>query len=78
MEIPYQKLNSEILQSLIEEFVTREGTDYGETEVPLQIKVKQVKKQLQDGTAAICFDDTTKTCNIIEKKTLYCKHISKF
>ncbi|MYE98920.1 MAG: YheU family protein, partial [Gammaproteobacteria bacterium] len=29
MEVPWQKLSDEALAAVIEEFVTREGTEYG-------------------------------------------------
>ena len=30
MEIPHSQLTDEVLEAIIEEFITREGTDYGE------------------------------------------------
>ncbi|MBN2539422.1 MAG: YheU family protein, partial [Deltaproteobacteria bacterium] len=47
MKIPYDQLSTETLEALITEFVVRDATDYGETEVPLERKIEQVKKQLQ-------------------------------
>ena len=44
LKIPYEKLEPETLQALIEEFVSRDGTDYGRTEVPFEQKVAQVKR----------------------------------
>lgn len=67
MEIPYQKLSPEVLLSVIEEFVTRSGTDYGEMEVPLQKKIEDVKYQLKIGKAAIYYDEDSYTCNILLK-----------
>ena len=43
------------LQGMIEEFVTRDGTDYGEQETELAKKVAQVRVQLQKGQAGIFF-----------------------
>jgi uncharacterized protein YheU (UPF0270 family) len=43
------------LQSMIEEFVTRDGTDFGERETELAKKVAQVRGQLQKGQAGIFF-----------------------
>ena len=64
LKIPYDQLSPEALQGLIEEFVTRDGTDYGEVEVPLGTKVAQVMTQLKSGKAVIVFDQETETCNI--------------
>ncbi len=65
LKIPYDQLNSETLHGVIEEFVTRDGTDYGEVEVSLEIKISQVLGQLKSGEAVIVFDQTTETCNIL-------------
>ncbi len=44
-----------------EEFVTRDGTDYGEVEVSLDAKVAQVHSQLKSDEAVIVFDQKTET-----------------
>ena len=49
MLIPWQDLSPETLENLIESFVLREGTDYGEHERTLEQKVADVKRQLQCG-----------------------------
>ena len=67
MEIPYEQLNSSTLQALIEEFVTRNGTDYGENEVTMEEKVDQVMVQLKTGKSVIVFDAKSQSCNIVEK-----------
>lgn len=42
VKIPYDQLSPEALHGVIEEFVTRDGTDYGEVEIPLETKIAQV------------------------------------
>ncbi len=68
--IPYQDLTPEALQGVIEEFVTRDGTDYGESEIALDTKVRQVLNQLHTGKVVIVFDQKTETCNIVSKDAL--------
>jgi uncharacterized protein YheU (UPF0270 family) len=51
MIIPHRLLSPEALHGVIEAFVTREGTDYGVQDVPLAAKIRQVRQQLDDGTA---------------------------
>jgi len=51
LKIPYDQLNPEALHGVIEEFVTRDGTDYGEIEVSLETKIAQVLTQLKSGKA---------------------------
>lgn len=67
LEIPWEELSAEALGSLIEEFITREGTDYGVREVPLEEKVRQVRRQLRAEEAVIVFDQQTGTCNIVQR-----------
>lgn len=70
MEIPYEKLNPDTLDALIQELVTRDGTDYGDKEVPVEDKINQVKAQLKSGKAVITYDEQTETCNILLKDSL--------
>ena len=65
LKIPYDQLNPKTLHGVIEEFVTRDGTDYGEFEVSLETKISQVLGQLKSGKAVIVFDQATETCNIL-------------
>jgi uncharacterized protein YheU (UPF0270 family) len=65
IEIPVSRLDDDVLQAVIEEFITREGTDYGQVESSLAQKVAQVRKQLQQGLAVIVFDEATETTSIL-------------
>lgn len=65
MEVPYQKLSPEALRGVIEEFISREGTDYGDRVYSLEEKVAHVMGQLRRKEAVIVFDADTETCNII-------------
>lgn len=64
MEIPFQALNPDTLNNLIQELVTRDGTDYGESEISLAEKVEQVKLKLISGEALILYDEQLETCEI--------------
>ena len=66
MEIPHQKLSPEVLNAIIEEYVTREGTDYGR-EYSLEQKVAHVRAQLDRGIATIVFDPEDESCSIVSK-----------
>lgn len=65
MEIPYCKLEPEVLRAVIKEFVTREGTDYGDRVYSLEEKIAAVRTQLEQGTARILFDTESETCNVV-------------
>ncbi len=67
MIIPHEQLSDDALLGLLEEFITREGTDYGETEISLAQKVTQVKRQLVRGDIAIVFDPATESVSILTK-----------
>jgi uncharacterized protein len=62
--IPINKLSAKALKGVIEEFITRGGTDYGTIEASMETKFKQVKSQLKNGSAILVFDDETETTNI--------------
>jgi uncharacterized protein YheU (UPF0270 family) len=64
VDVPMAELAPDTLQALVESFVLREGTDYGEQELPLATKVAQVVKQLQRGEARIVFDPATESVDI--------------
>lgn len=70
MLIPHREVSQEALQGIIEEFITREGTDYGETEVTLEVKVAQVKRQLDEGRCFILYDPDLGTVSITSKEHL--------
>lgn len=68
MLIPYQQLSPQALHGLIEEFVTRDGTDYGHTEATLERKVEQVMRHLKSGEIVIVYNYDEEQCNIINKE----------
>lgn len=70
MLIPWQDIESETLNNLIEHFVLREGTDYGQEEVSLADKVAAVQRQLQRGEAVIVFSELHETINIMPRQAL--------
>ena len=66
--IPHRELSPEALRGVMESFVLREGTDYGEREVSLEQKVAQVLRQLERGEAHIIFDATLQSVDIVVAK----------
>jgi uncharacterized protein len=65
MEIPYTELSADALRGVIEEFVSREGTDYGAAEYSFDEKIEQVKRQLKSGEIKLFFDAESETCNLV-------------
>ncbi|CBJ83199.1 MULTISPECIES: YheU family protein [Xenorhabdus] len=68
MMIPWQQLAPETLLDLIESFVLREGTDYGEDEKTLEQKVQDVKRQLERGEVLLVWSELHETVNIMPKE----------
>lgn len=62
--VPYTELAADLLDAVIQSYVLREGTDYGEREVSLEDKVTHVLRQLKRGEAQIVFDPETETVSI--------------
>lgn len=68
VEIPIERLGDELLTALIDDFVLREGTDYGHEDISLETKRGQIRAQLRAGTAAIMFDPSSETCTILRRE----------
>ncbi|MRS21089.1 YheU family protein [Enterobacteriaceae bacterium RIT692] len=67
MIIPWQQLEAETLENLIETFVLREGTDYGEQERSLLQKVADVRRQLERGDVVLVWSELHESINIMPK-----------
>jgi uncharacterized protein YheU (UPF0270 family) len=66
MKVDHRLINPETLRAVAEEFVLREGTDYGDREVSLDAKVGQVMRLLEKGKIQLVFDAETETCDLRE------------
>lgn len=67
MIIPWQQLDPETLDNIIESFVLREGTDYGEQERSLAQKVEDIRKQLNSGEVVLVWSELHETLNIMPR-----------
>lgn len=70
MIIPWKDLEAETLDNLIEAFVLREGTDYGEQERSLAQKVNDVRRQLSSGEAVLVWSELHETVNIMPRRQM--------
>jgi uncharacterized protein YheU (UPF0270 family) len=68
--VPYEQLSSDALNGVLEEYASREGTEYGSQDIPMDSKVAQLKSQLMQGKACIVFDEESGTCNLMLKHEL--------
>ncbi len=68
VELSPGELSPEALRGLVEEFVTRDGTDYGRVERSVEEKIAGVMAQLASGEARIVFDPETESANIVSRE----------
>jgi uncharacterized protein len=61
MRIPHTQLSPTLLRAVVEEFVTRDGTDHSSVEQ----RIAEVIRQLDAGSIELFFDAKTATCNIL-------------
>ena len=66
IEVPWDAIDPDTLYRLVEEFVTREGTDYGEIEIALEPKVQQIIDGLQRRQWLIIVDTAMQNTHIID------------
>ena len=66
MLIPYDALEVDTLTRLLEDFVTREGTDNGD-DTPLDVRVERARHALKRGEAVIVFDPESQQCQLMLK-----------
>lgn len=70
MIIPYSKLSEAALQALIEDFVTRDGTDYGQDEMSMQEKSAHLLALLKTGEMLISYNEESQSCGLVTKQEL--------
>jgi uncharacterized protein YheU (UPF0270 family) len=68
IEIPVERLSADVLTAIIEEFILREGTDYGAQEAGMDNKIAQVRRQLELGKVLITFDPATENCTLLTQQ----------
>ena len=68
VKVPWNKLSQEALLGLIEEFITREGTDYGLRELSLDEKTTQAMNRIKNSSILIIFDEASELCQLIDAK----------
>lgn len=68
MIIPHKDLSPEALQALLEEIVTRDGTDYGDEELSTEQKVQRAMALLGNKKAFIVYSELHETCTLQTKE----------
>ncbi len=65
--IPHQALDSDTLRALVEEYVSREGTDYGHQDFSLENKVNSVLRQLESSDVVIVFNTAVNQAELVAR-----------
>ena len=68
IEIDHTLLSEEALENLIIDIITRQGTDYAEYEIDIQVKKTQLLRNLQSGDAVIVYSSKEDACDIIRQE----------
>jgi uncharacterized protein len=61
MHVSHRLLTAGALRAIIEEFVTRDGTDHS----AIEQRIERVLRQLEVGDVELHFEQETATCNIL-------------
>jgi len=77
MLIPYQQLDEITLNNLIEQYILREGTDYGLVEFSLQEKTQQILLQIKNGDIHIIYSELEESVTLISKQEFQAAQVEK-
>ena len=77
MLIPYQQLDEITLNNLIEQYILREGTDYGEVEFSLQEKTQQILLQIKNKDIHIIYSELEESVTLISNHELQAAQVEK-
>ena len=69
VRVPTERLAPDTLEALLEEFASRDGTDYGERETPLNVRVAQLRTQMEHGDIALLYDLDSESWDLLPDDT---------
>jgi uncharacterized protein YheU (UPF0270 family) len=68
VEVPPERLDEQMLRALLEDFSSRDGTDYGARETTLEERVGQLTRQLRLSELAILYDLDSEQWDLVERE----------
>jgi uncharacterized protein len=68
VEISPEAISTDILNAIIENFIAREGTDYGWEETAHATKLDQISRNIKKGQIRIVFDPNSESVTLITEK----------
>ena len=66
LEVPADRLGPEVLQGLLEDYASRDGTDYGAVELTLEQKTGNLRRQLQQGKLLILVETEGEQWDLVQ------------
>lgn len=65
VEIPVDQIPEDTLLAMVKEFVEREATDYGQSDIAQETKVISVMKQIRGGKVHVVFSVEDESINLL-------------
>jgi len=72
VEVPLARLDAPVLQALLGEFASRDGTDYGEVELALEQKIAQLHRKLESSELFILYDMDSEQWDLVDNDRAKC------
>lgn len=69
VRIPPDRVPPDVLQALLEDFASRDGTDYGLQETPLATKVASLRRQLDAGDIQLLYDSESQEWDLVDRES---------
>ena len=70
VRIPLERVEADVLRAMLEDFASRDGTDYGLHELSLAEKVANLQTQLQAGDLAVVYDLASEEWDLLRREKL--------
>jgi uncharacterized protein YheU (UPF0270 family) len=67
VRVPVSAIEPATLGRLLEEYCSRDGTDYGLRETPLDVRTAQLRRQLECGQLHLLFDADSESWDIVDR-----------
>lgn len=68
IEIPPARVSPDTLRALLEEFASRDGTDYGLREQSLDEKVASLQRDLDNGALRLVYDSDSEFWDLVDRE----------
>jgi uncharacterized protein YheU (UPF0270 family) len=70
VRVPLERVDAGVLNSMLEDYASRDGTDYGARELELAEKVANLQAQLRSGSLAIVYDLASEQWDLLPQEEL--------